>query len=267
DNDIEDRIGLIDFGMDSNLGNILPGSGISDEDICMQIHFEDFFKQQNSDVKNLFSSNSLEKLALEIVEKHPETKAVVGKSWLMDTAIAKRIGFKVYNRNFDIKENIGSFWGQFVDSNGQIKNNDVLKFLETGEPHYKIAAGAIMVEDFLGKYLPEERKGRISLKEQTEESREFIKDYNRITKAIEKWDEISFDELFVVLNSSISFSNYFKTPNGIEYINFFRKAKELNLKRKEVKYLDYKNKQKIRDDFTLFLKENENKFIEREVII
>jgi hypothetical protein len=73
--------------------------------------------------------------------------------------------------------------------------------------------------------------------------------------------------LFVVFNSSISFSNYFKTPKGVEYINFFRKAKELNLKRKEVKYFDFKNKEKIKNDFNNFLKQNKNKFADKEVII
>lgn len=263
--DLKNKAGLIGFGMETNLGHLLPGMGLSDEDLCLGIHFDDFYKQQKEDVKNLFSSNSLEKLAVKIIEEHPEAKAVVGRSWLMDTPIAKRIGFTVYHR--DLEFNSGPFWGQFIDSNGQIKNNEVSKFLKTGEPKFKIAIGAIKVEDFLRKYLPEDRKGKIILKEQTAESKKFIEDLNRISEELKKWDELSLSELVSILNSTPVFAEYFKTPNGQECMKMYKRAKELNLKKDTMFDFNYENKDQIKENVQKFLEENKNKFTEREVII
>ena len=263
----ENKAGLIDFNMETDLGHLLPGSGISDSDICLQIHFEDFYKQQNGDTKNLFSSKSLEKLALKIVDEHPETKAIVAQSWLVDTAVAKRIGFTVYDRDFDISAVGGSFWGQFIDSNGQIKSNEILKFIKTGEPPYRTVAGAIMVEDFLSKYLPEDRRGKIILKEQTEESRKFTEDVNRISQGIKKWDDLSFDEIVTLLNSSSLLADFFKTFPGQGFVKMLKKGKELNLKRDDLRYFNYPDRDKFNDAFNQFIKENRSKFKEKEVII
>jgi len=264
--DLENKAGLINFDMETGVGHILPGSGLLDEDICMGIHFNDFYKQQTGDIKNLFSSSSLEKLALKIINEHPETKAVVGESWLMDTPIAKRIGFTVYNRDLEFKG--GPFWGQFIDSNGQIKSEEVSKFLKTGKPPYIIAAGAIMVEDFLKKYLPKEKRGVIKLKETTKESVEFIKDLNRITEELKKkWDELSFSEIFALINSNAVLAEYFKTTDGQEYIDMIKKSKELNVKRESMESFSYKNKDEINKKFEGYIKENMNKYIEREVVI
>lgn len=267
DNDYpEKRAGLISFNIGTNFGRVLPDSGISNEDICLNIHFEDFYKQQKGDIKNLFSQNSLEKLALKIVDEYPETKAVVGESWLMDTPIAKRIGFTIYNRDLEFSN--GPFWGQFIDSNGQIKNKEISKFLETGKSPYRIAAGAIKVEDFLRKYLPQEKRGKIKLRESTQESLDFIKDLNRIINELnDKWDSLSFDEIVALMNSNTIFANYFKTSDGKAYIDIFKKAKELNLKKNEIHFIQYENKDEIKKKFDKYIEANRNKYTEKEVVI
>ena len=72
----------------------------------------------------------------------------------MSTPIAKRIGFTVIDRNSKMGLG-GQFWGQFINSNGQIDNERVSKFLETGEPPYRVSTGIIMVEDFFEKIFTE----------------------------------------------------------------------------------------------------------------
>ena len=269
--DGKNSAGLISFGMEINRGESFPSSSISNSDICMEIHFEDFFKQKSGDEKKSFSldylNDSLKKLALKIVDEHPETKAVTGHSWLMSTPIAERIGFVIYEKNSSSDRAGGNFWGQFMDSNGQLKTKEILKFLETGEPTYRVATGAIMVEDFLRRYLPENRKGKIILKDQTQESREFIKDLNRISSRMNMWDTLSIEDILVLINSNKILSDYFKTTEGEKYLNVLKKAKELGLKAEEMKYFNYENMEEIKNNFVKFVEESKNKFVDREVII
>ena len=133
-------------------------------DSFISIHLEPLYKQaQQSGSPDLSLSGSLGKLAVQIITKYPETKAVIADSWIVDTPIARRIGLTIYaEKKYD---RTLAFWGQFVNEKGQIDEARVKKFLETGQAPYCIATGAIMVEDFLKKYLPKEYKGRVDLKE------------------------------------------------------------------------------------------------------
>lgn len=266
-NNLENKAGLIGFGMETNLGHLLPNSGISDEDFCLQIHFEDFYKQQKGDIKNLFSSNSLEKLALKIVDEYPETKAIVAKSWLIDTPLAKRIGFTVYNRDFDIKGFSGTFWGQFINSNGQIKSDEVSKFLETGKPKYRTAAGAIMVENFLKKYLPEDRRGKIILKEVKpglEEFNEQLKKEGKIFESIlANLDKISEEEIEKKIFECEIINGFLKTKHGEGFIELIK-----GLKRRGKSAEDIKNENlliKYKKSINEYI--NKLKFTDKEVII
>jgi hypothetical protein len=269
DNKLENKAGLISFDMGSGFDHVFPGSDIRDEDVCLNIHFEAFYKQESKDKKK-FSKNSLEEsleeLALKIVDEHPETKVIVGESWLMSTPIAKIIGFTIYNKKLPFAN--GPFWGQFIDKNGQIKKEEISNFLETGEPPYQIALGAIKVEDFLKTYLPNERKGEIILKELTKEALDFSKDFNRVSNELEdKFDVFSFDEIVDLMNSNTILANYFKTEDGKEYMGLIKKVKELNIKRSEVKFLQYKNMDEIKNKFNKYVDENRNKYTERKVLI
>jgi hypothetical protein len=260
--------GLIGFEINTHFNKLLTGSGISEDDDCLQIHFEELYKQKKGDEKNLFSDNSLEKLAIKIIEEFPQTKAIVAQSWLMDTPIAKRIGFTVYNKDFDVADG-GMFWGQFIDNEGQIKKEEVLKFLETGQPKYKIAAAAIKVEDFLKKYLPEDRKGKIKLKgEISEEAKKFKNDVEKISKELkEKWETSSFEDILKMFNSNEKISVYLKTPDGQKYIDMFRKFKESDNTLVKFSSFKYKDKDIIKNKFDAFVLETSHEYAEREVII
>ena len=217
--------GLIDFSMESNKGHLLPGSDITDNDPCLEVHFESFYKQKGDNKTNLLSvRDSFNKIALEIVDKHPETKAVVGVSWLMD-ALGENFGFKIYNRNFN-KNLQGQFWPQFIDKDGQIKNEEVSKFLETGEPPYRVAAGAMMTEDFLKKYLPKERRGKIVLKELNLEISNEIKKESVLVKALfENWEKTTEEDIEKVIYGCRILNEFTKTELGKGFIQHLKDFK------------------------------------------
>lgn len=70
----------------------------------------------------------------------------------MDTGIAKAMGFSTH----DIAEHLHgeTFWGQFYDKYGNIKEEEMKAFLETGRAKYKIKGGIMPIEQFLEKYGP-----------------------------------------------------------------------------------------------------------------
>lgn len=238
-NDSKFKAGLIDFHVEAGLGHLLPGLGVNDDDLCVTIHFPSFYKQKKDNVNNLFSLNSLKELALKIIEEYPETTAIVGESWLMDTPIAKRIGFKVFNR--DSKQELtGQFWGQFINSSGQVDSIKVSKFLETGEPTFKVCIGVMMVEDFLKKYLPEEKRGKILLKK----ARPGLKDFNeKLEKEKEIFENILKNYIDDVENENIEekiyqceiIGGFLKTEQGKDLIGFLKELKKNNVSLKDIK--------------------------------
>jgi hypothetical protein len=220
-------------------------------------------KYENPEI-NIFSSKSLEKLALKIVDEFPETKVIIGQSWLLDTPIAERIGFKIYRK----KDSIGqgpSFWSQFINSKGQLDSKRVNKFLETGIPPYRVAIGFIKTEDFLRKYLPKERKGKILLKEidpnfnlkKLEENMLSLKEVGKM------WDYSNEEELRKFLSQNELFIKFNESQRGKGFLDFLLREKRKNIKKED---LDKDKKiHKYNDLLQEFIKEE--KFINKEVII
>ncbi len=260
------KVGLIEFGIEDNLGELLSKLDMKD-DRYISIHFPEFYKQKKDGIKNLFSVNSIDsfkKLALKIINDYPEAKAVVGESWLMDTPIAKRIGFIVSDYSSRRKLG-GQFWGQFINSDGQIDNERVSKFLETGIPPYKVSIGIIMVEDFLKKYLPEDRRGKIILKDlnQNFNNEEFEKEIEIANKVFENWDKSTEEDINMVFCENKILGDFLKRKKGEGFdllLKNFKKDKKIKEEVKEdKKFIEY------RKFFLQFI--NEKKFINKEVII
>ncbi len=157
------KVGILNLGLVHNR-EYIKKFGLSPDDDYISIHLEAAFKQRAAGKIELTLSQSLEKLAELIVEKYPETRAILARSWIVDSQLAARIGFEHVRREKEI-EDPGPFWGQFVEKDGQLNKARIAKFLETGIPEYKVAYGAINVVDFLKKYLPESKKGEIELKQ------------------------------------------------------------------------------------------------------
>ncbi|MFZ2205738.1 MAG: hypothetical protein WAV23_04055 [Minisyncoccia bacterium] len=222
--------GLITFDVDGHYkywfnGSQMP-SPVEDSDTCMSIHLDPLFKKTlNSTDTNIFSSNSLQKLAVKIVDDFPETKAILAHSWLMDTPIAERIGFKIYKRENYSEQ--GSFWSQFINSNGQIDKERVKKFLETGKAPYSVALGAMTTEDFLRKYLPPERRGKIILKEVNPDFDEKIKKEAEIIESIFiDLNKITEEEIEKRISKCEIYSKFLKTEQGSGLIELIKELKE-----------------------------------------
>jgi hypothetical protein len=209
---------------------------IQKDDFCMSIHLESLFKKTlTGETNNIFSSQSLEKLALEIVDHFPETRAIVGRSWLMDTPIAKRIGFTVYKNEYDLYENNPSFWGQFLNSTGQVDAERLAQFLETGKPSYVVSTGVITVEDFLRKYLPKERKGEIILKEVDRQFAHKHKQDMKILKEVgDKWDSLSNDQIKSVFDRLPTIQEFMKEKHNDGFLVTLLKFKDDGLSKDQV---------------------------------
>lgn len=269
DSENEERSGLIHFNTAKALDEF-KNFGINKGDDCISIHFKDLVQQKNKDgtVINIFSGESLSDLAVKIIEKYPQTKAIIGESWIVDSSIGKRVGL-IPSKKINSVVQDSRFWGQFLDEKGKIKKDEMQKFLNTGIPEHYVTDGFIMTEDFLKKYLPKEYKGKnIKLKEITEESKKFNKDIELISKELnEKWDSSPYDEIVEILNKNEIIANYFMTPYGQDYLKILKKLKELNLDRWSIDKLDFENKDEIKKKFDDFMKNQSSQYIEKELLI
>lgn len=264
----EERAGLIHFNTVDAM-NEFKDFGIEEGDECISIHFKELINQKNNDdkVSNIFSGESLSKLAVRIVDEYPQIKAVIAQSWLVGSPIGKRVGFIVTKKIEDVVPD-DRFWGQFINEKGGINKERMQKFLSTGTPEFYLSDGFIKTEDFLKKYLLKERKGIIKLKEITESSKNFKKDVEIIsTELNEKWNSSSFEEIVEIVNQNSVLAEYLKTPDGQAYLSIIKKLKELNLDRWSLDKIDIGNKIEIKDKFDKFIKEKSNKYIDKEVMI
>lgn len=238
---------------------------IDEGEVYMLIHFEDLYKQKGDGEKNLFSSGSLEKLAINIVDKFPETKAIVGESWMMDTPIAMRIGFKV-SRNISDTRLSSQFWGQFIDSEGQVNSARVSKFLETGDPPYRTAIGVMKTEDFLRKYLPPDRRGKIILKEVKPDFEEQLAEEREIISNIkENWDKITEKDIIdTIYNKCQILFDFTKTEKGKDFIPVLLDSKRLGRSFKETL-----NDPRIGENYDTYLQDfiKSIKYQDKEVLI
>jgi hypothetical protein len=162
DSEHDNHVGLIGYGRKvSPVSRLkqLENTGLKPDDDYLGIHFAAAFKNDkepgSGDIKKWLSE-----LAEIIIDKFPETKAVVGTSWLFDHPIMKRFGFKVVEDKAD-----GENWQQMTNKEGQIDTARLESAIKNGRLPFKNLTGYVLIEDFLKKYLPENRKGEIILKE------------------------------------------------------------------------------------------------------
>ncbi len=171
-NDKKDWLKIIKFNQvdhvaDSNHGKYqkLIDLGFSKSDQFLEVHFEEFYRNDEKNIGPELITNDLAALAKYIVKERPETAAVIGRSWLLNTPIANRLGFIEIKDDSIQPQNDFTTWLQFVDKSGEIDQKRFNKFLETGELPFTSVKSYISVEEFLKKYLPDDLKGKITLKE------------------------------------------------------------------------------------------------------
>lgn len=191
--------------------------GFSKSDHFVEVHMEDFY---NTGEKNLGSEliiNDLGVVAEHIIDKEPEVAAVIGKSWLLSTPLAKRLGFKLIEADVS-KQNDFSTWLQFIDKNGQIDQKRFGEFLKTGEIPYKSTKAYIPTGEFLKKYLPENRRGKVILKEINKDRKEFWSKLENDAQSIKS-------EWINLLENGGDFYNFIKNNESLnEVLNFVTPA-------------------------------------------
>lgn len=145
--------GLIGYAVFN--GKLFPDfPQISAEDEVVEIHVTPLAEQVEDNkisAVNIFSQDSFRELATSIKENSPNAKYIIGRSWLMDTPIARRAGFSVADSS-DVHPSGLMFWGQFIDQKGNVKEKEYADFLETGVAPHQVKLGYIKVADFLKKY-------------------------------------------------------------------------------------------------------------------
>jgi hypothetical protein len=156
-----------------------------------------------------------------------------------------------------------AFWGQFQDSKGQLVQERVSKFLETGEPPYMVATGIIDILDFLKKYLPQERKGEVVLKEKNKDfDYESFHNVN-IKGNLMHWDDIGLEELETYFDQNKFFKMFCETEEGKDSKDLFIRLKKNNLKLQDLKH--NKEWQEYAERFNKFI--DSLMFKEKKVII
>lgn len=244
--------------------------GFSKFDHFVEVHMEDFY---NTGEKNLGSEliiNDLGVVAEHIIDKEPEVAAVIGKSWLLSTPIANRLGFRKIEDDVS-KQNDFSTWLQFIDKNGQIDQKRFGEFLKTGEILYKSTKAYIPTEEFLKRYLPENRRGKVILKEVNKDRQKFWSKPENDSQFIKsEWDNLlknggDFNH-FVKDNELLNEVLNFVTPGDKEeYILFLKTMYNSNInwaefyehKGKNIEKIDKKINKAMKDDL----------YIDKEVFI
>jgi len=193
----ENRTGIIKYNLDKGTQDF-EKFGIGTLEPYVEIHFDEAYRQKG-DARSLNLKKSLEELARKIVEKHPEAKYIVGRSWILDHKIADRMGFKIVEKT-DSLDHFSTWW-QLMDKNGQIDQRRLERFAKEGKLHFQVALGIIAVEDFLNRYLPDEMRGKVKLKEMKKEDSENLALYYAKADEFRK----SFGQM-----SKAEISEYFK---------------------------------------------------------
>lgn len=162
DGKIKNRAGIIDFESLKGVHNTdnrrakmaLRKEGFSEFDDFLEIHLPAQFGAEVK-ISPKTIKESLARLAEMIINKYPETRAIVAVSWLLDHPIFQRfIKMEIISE--------GSInWRQLIGNNGQIEQARVEKLFSTGKMPYKNLIGYIPIEEFLQEYLPAERRGEI----------------------------------------------------------------------------------------------------------
>jgi hypothetical protein len=263
--DIEEKenIGLIHFNVTQE--KELINFGLKFHDPCIDIHFSDLYKQKekNKDIINIFSGDSFSKLACNIIDNYSYVKAIIGRSWLISSPLGERIGFVKYKENKNLRN--GGFWGQFINEKGEINKERMDRFLKTGEADYYVSMGFIKIEDFLKRYLPRERRGTVKLMTRTKNAINFVEEKEHVLNKINnEFSILSFQEINKLLDDSVV-SDFFKTSQGIEFLDLLKIAKKKNLK--NINELKDKRTLELKDNFRYFCEEKEQESIVEEIVI
>lgn len=244
--------------------------GFSKTDHFVEVHVEDFYNTGEKNLGPELIKSDLGVVAEYIIDKEPEAVAVIGKSWLLSTPLANRLGFEKIEDDAT-KQNDFSTWLQFIDKNGQINQKRFNEFLKTGELPYKSVKAYIPTEEFLKKYLPENRRGKVILKEINKDRKDFWDKLQSKAQSIKTdWDDLlknngDFED-FITNHKILNELFDFVAPDDkAEYFNFFKIMYDKRIPWTEFYDNKSENIKKIDEKINKVMKED--MFKDREVVI
>jgi hypothetical protein len=245
----------------------LKDIGLNKDDDYLGIHLAPAYVS-NSELNPNDIKKWLSELAEVVIDKFPETRVIVGTSWLFDHPIMKRLGFKIVNEQ---KDNGINNWAQLINKDGQIDTKRFEDAIKKGELPYKNLTGYIFTEDFLKKYLPEERRGEIILKEVDQEylvsSKKFKEELDNFKELIinTPQDELNIDNLLIRIPILMNIAKDMGIENKLKEI--FEYCLENKIPITEIdKHPELFKKYKTYV-FPIFDKIREKKYIDKKVII
>ena len=270
------RFGLLRFNeargkeeMDENIREELE---LSSGDTLVEIHLDDFFKLPGETVGVNKIKEWLSQLAEYIVEKSPESRGVIGNSWLFGHPVMKRLGFKIIKEFKDQISASGAYWSQLIDKDGEIDSGKLDFLIKNKRLPYDRAVGFIDIEDFLRKYLPKDKRGIVTLSridDVYEKKMEKIKDIAQ-KEIRDKWNdiisgEVSLETVYVVAKDYFDFLE----EMGVKeyFIDFMEECVRRKLTAEAVRAdqdLIKRFQEKIEKVEKLFL---DKKFVKYEVVI
>lgn len=276
-NDKEKEAGVFKYAVSTvnnnrisdNFAEEIKKMGLSKYDDFLEIHLSPVFSQ-GKNFNRATIKESFSRLAEIIIEKYPQTRALIAESWLLNhPAVEKFIKFD------GVREYPRWNWDQLIDMNGQISKSRVMSLFENNKLPYKELLGYIDVEDFLRQYLPQEKRGKISLKTadnnvagRIEDMKNKIK--NERKEFLSQWDSGKIKDeksLLTVFDKLEILKEYFKS------IGHFEDAVSLlkNNIGKKIQDIEKENQSLMnifeKDSVAFYDKLDNKKYIEREIEI
>lgn len=163
----ESRAGILRYDVSAGHGG-LEQIDINDKDICIKTHLDPLFMQegvsQGKSLSELYEE-AYGILVRQIVEKYPDAskkiKAIISESWLFDTNLVEKIGI-IYTYPSSNEDSFRgtTFWGQFINKDGEINQERVDLLLEKRKPSsekdriFRVKSMYIPMDEFLAKYGP-----------------------------------------------------------------------------------------------------------------
>jgi hypothetical protein len=246
---------------------LLTRDGFSEFDDFLEIHFPSIFKAGKKLGREEIVK-ALADLANIIIERYPETRAIVGISWLLERKVMDKI---LPMRKFDKPDELASTnWQQLITEEGQINQDKVQQLFQSGVMPARNIIGYIKVEDFLQKYLPADKQGQIRLKKINPTldtgflslERNAKADGQKFNKA---WDAGELDTNEKVTNFLDNLTNL---KNVLQQIGFYETFKELlaknvNRARTEINKENADTFKEIELKYNeFFSNKNSNKYVE-----
>lgn len=267
--------GLIMFNQLKNNSNpdakkaeqLMTADGFSEFDDFLEIHFLPIF-EAGKKLGREEVAKALADLANIIIERYPETRAIVGISWLLERKVMDKI---LPMRKFDKSDELASAnWQQLITGDGQLNQDKVQQLFQSGVMPARNIIGYIKVEDFLRKYLPRDKQSQIRLKkiDPTLDTRFLSLEKNAKAdgqKFGKAWDAGELDTIEKVTNFLDKLTDL---KDVLQQIGFFETFKELltknvNRPRSEIneENSDILKEMELRYN-EFFSKNNSNKYVE-----